>query len=350
VTDKASEREIVNSPGQSRRLVELDALRGIAAIVVVLFHLTTRYDVLFHHATPPILSVPWGYHGVNLFFMISGFVIFMTLHNVRRPLDFVVSRFTRLFPAFWGAVLVTFTLTHLLALPGKAVDVTTALKNLIMIHGMFNIPDVDGVYWTLEIELIFYAMAFLLYMVAWMERLHLVLIALIVLRLIYFIAQKYFGIELSWTFAHLLILPYIAWFACGIAIYRRVTFPQEAPRRDWLVLVVAIGQLALVEGIGIGILAIVLSCVLWAAASNKLPVLGNPVLVWLGAISYTLYLLHENIGWGVIYQAEQAGMPTNSSIFLAMLIVLALAMVMTLTVERPAMAWLRRMYRRGIVR
>lgn len=340
----------MNSPNRSKRLVELDALRGIAAMLVVMFHVTTRYDSLFGHTTPPVLSVPWGHYGVNLFFMISGFVIFMTLHNVKRPLDFIVSRFSRLFPAFWVAVFLTFSLTHLLDLPGKAVDIATALKNLIMIHGMFKIPDVDGVYWTLEIEIIFYAMAFLLYMVSWMGRVHLVLLVLIALRLIYFIAPRYFGLELSWMFSHLLILPYIAWFACGIVVHRFVTFPTEAPKRDWLVIIAAIGQLAVVEGGAIGILAIALSFVLWAASTNKLPILGNPILAWLGAISYTLYLLHENIGWGVMYQLERLGLATNLSILAAIAVVLTLATTLTWTVERPAMTWLRGMYRRRVAR
>ena len=61
------------------RLAQLDALRGIAALAVVLFHYTTRYDQLFGHAQSPALSFPYGYLGVNLFFMISGFVILMTL-------------------------------------------------------------------------------------------------------------------------------------------------------------------------------------------------------------------------------------------------------------------------------
>ena len=78
----------------SERLESVDALRGIAAVAVVLFHFTTRYDQLFIHREPLGFSVPWGHLGVNLFFMISGFVIFMTLDKTRRPADFVVSRFS----------------------------------------------------------------------------------------------------------------------------------------------------------------------------------------------------------------------------------------------------------------
>lgn len=83
------------------RLVEVDALRGVAALAVVLFHYTTRFTDLFQPGVPPAVSFPGGHYGVNLFFIISGFVIFMTLEKTARPLDFVVSRFSRLFPAYW---------------------------------------------------------------------------------------------------------------------------------------------------------------------------------------------------------------------------------------------------------
>lgn len=330
----------------TNRLVELDALRGIAAVLVMLFHYTAKYEELYGHESAPAISLPWGHYGVNLFFMISGFVIFMTLHRIGRPLDFVVSRFSRLFPAFWVAVAITFLLTHLLGLPDKTVSASTAGLNLFMIHGLFRIPHVDSVYWTLEIELIFYAMALSMYLAGWIDRVHTALLGLLVLRSIYFLTQHFAGIELSWTLSHLLILPYIAWFACGIMIYRIVTFPSDTPRMDFLVLFAAFAQLAIVEGPGIGLLAAGLSLVFWAAATGRLPWLANPLLAWLGAISYTLYLLHENIGWGIILQLERNGISANWVILIAISAALGMASLLTLLVERPAMRWMRERYRR----
>lgn len=331
----------------TQRLVELDALRGIAAVLVMLFHYTAKYQELYGHESPLAISLPWGHYGVNLFFMISGFVIFMTLHRIQRPLDFVVSRFSRLFPAFWAAVAITFVLVRLLDLPDKTVGVSAAGLNLFMIHGLFHIPHVDSVYWTLEIELIFYTMAMALYLAGWLDRVHAALASLLALRLVYFLAERLAGVALSWTLSHLLILPYIAWFVCGIAIYRLVTFPDEMPRRDRLLLIAAIGQLAIVEGIGIGLLAAGLSLVFWAATVGRLPWLANPLLAWLGATSYTLYLLHENIGWGIILQLERNGIPANMAVLVAIAAALAMASLLTLAVERPTMRWLRGRYRHG---
>jgi len=85
---------------QTGRIQELDSLRGIAAVAVVLYHFTYRFGELYEFQTPPPFQVTLGQYGVQLFFIISGFVIFMTLNRTRRPLDFVVSRFSRLHPTY----------------------------------------------------------------------------------------------------------------------------------------------------------------------------------------------------------------------------------------------------------
>ncbi len=95
-----------------RRFEELDVLRGVATVAVVVFHYSgqaTRYFTGFP------FHFKLGEHGVQLFFGISGFVIFMTLEKTQRLRDFVVSRFSRLYPAYWTtlAILVAATLfTH----------------------------------------------------------------------------------------------------------------------------------------------------------------------------------------------------------------------------------------------
>ena len=143
-----------SKPAPTSRLLEIDALRGIAALSVVLFHYTTRFTELYGRQHAASLSFPDGHYGVNLFFVISGFVIFMTLEKTSRPMDFVVSRFSRLFPVYWAAIFITLSITHALGLPDKLVGIGTALANMLMIHGLFRVPHVDGVYWTLKVELL----------------------------------------------------------------------------------------------------------------------------------------------------------------------------------------------------
>jgi peptidoglycan/LPS O-acetylase OafA/YrhL len=328
----------------TRRLTGIDSLRGIAAIMVVLFHYTTRYNELYRHTTSTIVSVPLGYLGVNLFFMISGFVIFMTLEKTRYSFDFVVSRFSRLYPAYWAAVALTFLLTYWLGLPGKQVEPKTALLNLTMVHSLFGIAHVDGVYWTLEVELLFYAWAWLAFRLRLLPQVHILLATLFVLRFAYFWFETVLHINLPWIAYRLLILNVIPWFAAGIMVYRLASV-AATPRRDIGIIIAGMAVLAVVEGAGMALLLATLSAVLYGAASGRLVFLDNRLLVGLGTISYTLYLLHENIGWAVIRQLEQRGFEANLAIAVALGLAFLLASLLTYFVEQPAMHWVRQRYR-----
>ncbi len=87
----------------------------------------------------------------------------MSLERTKRSLDFVVGRFSRLYPAYWAAVILTFTILSITSSPGKGPSWSKALINLTMLQVFFNVGDLDGVYWTLGVELSFYIIMFALY-------------------------------------------------------------------------------------------------------------------------------------------------------------------------------------------
>ena len=147
----------------SKRIQELDALRGLAAMAVVLFHFSFRYYELFGESgvsgvdsADPGGLFRTGYLGVHLFFIVSGFVIFMTVDRTESPVDFVFSRFSRLYPTYWAGVLVTTLVVALGWLPNMRRTFGEVLVNLTMLHEFWGVRPVEGVYWTLTRELIFY--------------------------------------------------------------------------------------------------------------------------------------------------------------------------------------------------
>lgn len=329
------------------RLVEIDALRGVAAMAVVLFHFTTRFTEIFSPGASPAISAPDGHYGVNLFFIISGFVIFMTLEKTSKSMDFVVSRFSRLFPAYWVAVILTFFITHWLGLPDKLVDAKSALENLAMIHGLFRVPHVDDVYWTLEVELLFYCGMFLLFRLRLLHCIHWALLALLAIKLLYFFLAKQYDTDLPFLIFRLLILKYIPWFSLGIVVYQASIHLGSTSRR-WpaITAISAILSLVLTESIFVGLLAAALAAAVWSAATGRLWVLRLQPFVWLGSISYPLYLLHENIGWSIQLQVLKIGGSTNMAVLSAIFSSLILADCLSRQVEKPAMQWIRARYRK----
>lgn len=91
----------MNNKTPTKRYEELDALRRIAALMVVFFHFTLGRP-------EAKLGFKLGTTGVDLFFIISGLVIFMSLTRVKTSLDFVINRVSRLYPTYWTCATFTF--------------------------------------------------------------------------------------------------------------------------------------------------------------------------------------------------------------------------------------------------
>ncbi len=330
----------------NQRLSQVDALRGVAALAVVLFHFTARFVDLYFPGYVPIIKATYGYLGVNLFFIISGFVIFMTLQRTEQAMDFVVSRFSRLFPSYWAAIILTSVITHWLGLPGKLIGLSPTLANFFMVHGIFGVPHVDGAYWTLEVEMLFYLGMFTMFRLRWLQHIHWALLFFLSLRLLYVLMAQAFGIDLPWIAYRLLILQYIPWFALGICVFQFTRRqPHVANMPAILTAAAAVLTLVVAESWVIGALAITFASLAYAAASGRLRLFDTRVFLWLGSISYPLYLVHENIGWSIQLQVLASGWPFWISVVLALVVALAMATALTRWIEQPALLWIRARYR-----
>lgn len=144
------------------RFRELDGLRGLAALGVVLHHFAGGYQSRYPDAPPPVIEADWGAYGVQLFFFISGFVILMSAGRARRPVDFAISRVSRLYPVYWIAVTLAIVLTVIFRVPHTPQSLRDRVLNYTMVQRWLQIPNVDDVYWTLAVEMQFYVMVFIL--------------------------------------------------------------------------------------------------------------------------------------------------------------------------------------------
>jgi len=93
--------------------------------------------------------------------MISGFVILMSAYSSTIP-KFLISRFTRLYPTFWAGVFLTSIVSYFIGTEHFKVESMQVLLNLTMIPTVFGAQNVDGVYWTLLVELKFYMLILIL--------------------------------------------------------------------------------------------------------------------------------------------------------------------------------------------
>ncbi|MBP9837610.1 MAG: acyltransferase [Proteobacteria bacterium] len=330
---------------KDQRLIQLDALRGIAALWVVLYHLTTRFLEIYPQSSAPVFSLPDGRHGVHLFFMISGYVILMTLDKAKSALDFAVSRFCRLFPTYWLSVLITFSIVSYFGLPGREVTIRDALINLSMIPEALGVSLVDNCYWSLQVELFFYVLMATLVFSGQRKNLILILAILVAADLALLLAWgdsanslpkplKALRLLLGLRFLHL--------FLFGIICYQR----KIDNKWYYLPLLVFCILTSLIEKkIDHSLIIAAIGMVFFLATNFQISLFRSKFLIFFGFISYPFYLLHQNIGYVIIRFFQALGTSHSLCIVIAFITAVILACALSYTVEHPFNSWLRKQYR-----
>jgi peptidoglycan/LPS O-acetylase OafA/YrhL len=340
------------------RLAALDGLRLVCALAVAGYHFGDSWRLDGVH--PPAYFLPdaapvliYGFLGVEVFFLISGFVICMSGwgQTVR---GFAASRVARLYPAFWAGVLATAVVVAVLpvtgGLPVSGVPgVRTIVVNLSMLAEPLNTPLVDTVYWTLWVELRFYLIVACLVGAGLTERrLRLFgtgwLIAAVVM-------PAFPGAPLE-----TLVMPDFApYFIAGMTMFllRR----SGSDWRLWVLLAgcwlvslqrVELRALDLKPGFAVPVwpAMVLLTLAYGVLLAIALGVTDRLDWRWLGtagALTYPFYLLHQRIGYSVIRTAHaRTGLPAWVLIAGAVVALLVAAWLVHRLVERPLAPLLKR--------
>ncbi len=328
----------------AERIAGLDVLRGFAAAAVMLHHHGQYYDELYPGRTPLSVDLGHGHFGVELFFIISGFVILMTIERKKTVREFAISRVARLMPAFLAALIIATAIRTLWPVP--LLDTPTLpqfLANLTMAPSLFGQDAMDMPYWTLTYELLFYigmGLILALGLLRWTEWFGLLAVAVGCV----FIAA--FDVRLHHRTSIMLLVYYSNFFLIGICLYR--IHVRMARPVTWVALVVAIA----VTAIGGGEksfdtpgrvylpLTIAFTALVWFAISRHGKWLAWRPLVFLGRISYPLYLVHVVLGFAVIRWGVMQGWSTIQGVIAAGLVCLVTATLLHYLVEVPGGRWL----------
>jgi peptidoglycan/LPS O-acetylase OafA/YrhL len=318
------------------RLQSLDIMRGLAALAVLLFHYSVVLPRVVPGARPIPLTFGEGGYGVHLFFIVSGFVILMSLERSTAS-QFLISRFTRLYPVYWLACLTTFALLSLSHWIDYDVTPGQFLVNLTMLQSFVRVSDVDGVYWSLAYELGFYAFLFTALRLCGPRIVPFLPWYMLVGAVLFRFAAPYIPHPL-----HLLLMlhQYAELFGCGLSLYllrtRGFSLAQAA------ILPAAPLVEALYDGWhGLIVVSLIVAVMSFACLSRWQPGRLARPLIWLGGISYALYLTHQMLGYAVIAHLQDMGIGPWTSFAIALGCALLLAHGLTHYWERPVSAWMK---------
>ncbi|CBL44142.1 predicted acyltransferase [gamma proteobacterium HdN1] len=297
------------------RLATIDALRGIAAFLVVLFHIRGALgDNLKSWMPDWIYSfLSYGFVGVAVFFVISGFVIALSLSHKRATLGltgrFAIRRSLRLDPPYWVAIALEIGLIYLaLQLFPETVKSVPPTWDKVVAH-IFYMQDIleygniAAVFWTLCIELQFYLFyALMLTLVQW--------------RSAEFIdengnfsktASVWFGLSALLGIACMnklitppfpgLFIAYWPYFLSGALI--ALSYASRLSPKYFIGHTILLVISAVFKPTPYLVAALITIIFLFYVASRNLfsSMLSFRPLIYLGTISYSLYLFHSIVGW-----------------------------------------------------
>ena len=340
-----------SSPTRTERFHEIDLLRALACLMVVAFHYLYRgaLDGWSPVAEPSGLGdfARYGYLGVHLFFIISGFVIFLSVRNATVR-DFFASRVSRLYPAYWVAVPLTWAVVCFFNLPDLTVSWQHMLVNLTMVPHWFKVPYVDGAYWSLGVELQFYILVGVALKFDLNRRADWLLAAWLLVALVNGVRPMYpveFWLAANWA----------PLFAIGALAYRM----RSLGVNRWRVALMA-GAYLLAIWYGIKpvlapkpgqeasqdpwIVAILLSLFVFVfilIATGRFKIKRHALFYWAGLLTYPVYLMHEYIGYAFLSLLESKSIGFAVSVMLVFGGVVLMAWALNRWVERPLAPRLR---------
>ena len=278
----------------------------------------------------------YGWTGVELFFMISGFVICMSGWG-RRPADFFVSRVVRLVPAYWAAIGLTTLVLVVFPRLSSGVRPSVVLTNLTMVQSAYGVQNLVPAFWTLFIELTFYLLFGIVAIGGVTYR------RMVTFCVLWSVASIAVAGSHDSALTTLINAPYSAYFVAGIAFFLIHKFGSNLllwgiVAYSWLI------SINTPRGYAPWPLAVVLTSffvIMGLVATHRLDRIRWRWLPVAGALTYPLYLIHQDIGFTTIAYLRDK-VPSIALVVLVYVAMLGLAWGIHRAVERPVAPILKR--------
>jgi peptidoglycan/LPS O-acetylase OafA/YrhL len=337
----------------TKYVYELDYLRGIAALSVVAYHLTSYGPYKKWMVDSPITAIEsvthYGLFGVHFFFMISGFVILMSAQKASLK-QFAVSRAARLYPAFWAGCVITTAVAYTLGSAFPLPSLPSFLANITIVPEWFGANMIDGAYWSLLVEVHFYIFIAAIIALGLMAKIETVLYGWICLA----VADLFISI---WKLQFLFNIRWASLFAAGALAW--IILDQGGSKKRWAAFCIC-GLLSVLKfGTYIGLslnwadykadpisIAIIVSCFACFAlvATEKLKLPQSKLGFYMGALTYPVYVVHQNFGYSIynVLRSDAYGLSKASALLIVLSSVLFTAFLVFKLIEKPLGSFIKR--------
>jgi peptidoglycan/LPS O-acetylase OafA/YrhL len=348
---------MTSAHGTAGRLQSVDGMRGLAALLVLWMHTSETFSALRVEQGKAVTwfqeLAQWGHFGllgVSVFFAVSGYLIPSSIYGARIPAlkKFLVRRFFRLYPAFWLSIPMGLMTTWWLW--GRQMPARDLALNFTMLTSIVNAAPVQGLYWTLEVELLFYALCAAIFFAkpSLLGSTRFLFLTALLFFGWYCLPQTRSFLFGGATTIHLSVMFWGAGLRALVNANRSLlrsignTFYLGA----WLVWLLVFDRIPANATTGVGRTFFYVSAAAIFAfyACLQLGQPKNPLLSYCGKVSYSIYLLHPVVFYSLFYLVRFSLPPvfgqlhTGFYIVIVGVITLALSSIVFRFVEAPSMA------------
>lgn len=346
------------SKPQNNRYGTIDGLRGLAAISVVFFHLSGNLKVELAELFPNYINLAfsYGYLGVPVFFVISGFVISLSIGSKTVTKGyfsgFVVRRSIRLDPTYWVSIAIALLLLLVkefyMGEPIEFPSISTILFHMFYLQDIFAVKNqISVIYWTLCLEVQLYL--FYILSLWFAQKLAKITVSASFVHSTIILCMGVFSLLVDYQLIKIpltgLFISSWHYFLMGVLVCNAIRKLSSANvvLFIWLALEIAFQSNVFVKAYSIaGIISCAAIYVLWRRDLLNTFLTSAP-FQFLGKISYTLYLLHPDIGWKVISVGKSLLNNDVTPIMAGLLFILGIgvsilsAYILHLLVEKPTL-------------
>jgi peptidoglycan/LPS O-acetylase OafA/YrhL len=319
------------------RLAFIDSLRAVAAMSVILFHLMSGNHIPMLYESFPIWLREFTDHsnaGVAVFFVLSGFVISLSLEKTEPTFAnfgrFILRRSIRLDPAYWVTI---FLSCIALALKHETFSTPQIISHLFYAQELLGTGALNPIFWTLCLEVQFY----LVFALLLLTRSTTVLVLAFVVSLPLSVIDMPHGLFTSLWYGFLL----------GVGVQMTLRSPHWMPSLG-AYMAVLLGIAFMHYDVFMMVCVLTSVLILVVGNANKLgTALNFGWLQFVGAISYSLYLIH-NLAIGAVFRAFPANSQIKEAVLCCIAVTVAIisAYVLWLFVEKPSLSLSRSLMRR----
>ena len=319
----------------------IELLRAILILLIIVYHYTYRFSEIYNlRIYSKTIMSKLGNIGVTAFFIISSYFMFKVKnYNFK---NYLLKKIMRIWPSYFICVTIIFMSCQIFGLPLRDSNIKDYLLNIFFINGIIKTPYVDGAHWFLSRLLIFFVYSAVILLLEQNKNNKVADISINILKLLILIVCKFLTFDKLNSFLEIIAFDYIVFWILGLLEYKVISKEKKHISICFLICMLSI---YLEFGIVIMFTSFVFFYLILFLIKNNELCKYPKVFIYIGNISFILFLIHQNIGYQILLFLYHHNFYNYFSIFLVVIFMIIISSVFYELIEKKIQLFLKNKFK-----